>query len=147
MKKPSRKSLVLFGLFLVAVLAVSYMWKSGKAMRDKSSQRPSGSPSPFPVTGYPEKTTLEIPQTCTSRTLQQFQLADAPSTVPPEGVYWGCHQGYEENERGPLGALSCKNKYNGKVAPPQKFKHTGKKWYGCSFNAEHDLWACPSCTV
>jgi hypothetical protein len=145
MKKPSRRSLALFGLFLVAALAASYLWKSGNALR--SSSKPSFAPSAFPSTMYPEKPTLDVPHTCTSRTLQQFRLAEAPATAPPDGTYWGCHQGYDVDKRGPLGATSCKNRYNGKVAPPQKFKHTGKKWYGCSFNAERDLWACPSCTV
>lgn len=147
MKPPSKRTIVFVGLALVAALALSYVWKSGKAIRYSDSIGNTAPPQTAAPSVYPGRGTLDVPHTCTSRTLQQYRLENAPETDPPNGEFWGCWPGYEESARGPNGSTMCKNKYSGTTAPPQKFRKTGGKFYGCSFNSVNDVWACPSCEV
>jgi hypothetical protein len=147
--KVSRRSIVAFAFVLVALLALRSMFSLGGALASDVSLgvARTHAPTAAPAKWYPTQGTLDNVTQCTSRVLQQYQLRDAPLQPPEDGEYYGCFGGFEPTESGPKGATKCRNKYNGNVAPPQKFKHTGGKWYGCSFNVAGNLWDCPKCEV
>lgn len=147
MKMPSNRTLVAVGLVLLALLAVNYMVKAGFAIRSLYEDKTSSPVSIVLPQSEWQRKTIDVPQTCSTRTLQQFDIGVIPTTPPPDGEYWGCWPGYEAVAKGPRGAEKCRNVYSGKTSPPQKFKYTGNKYYGCSFDTERDIWACPQCQV
>lgn len=149
--KITRKGLIVFAFALVALLALRNTLSLGGSLAEDVKNMHTKAPALFsarPTSApYPTEKTFDDVTQCTSRTLQQYQLQDAPLQPTEDGEYYGCFGGYEPAERGPKGAVKCRNKYNGKIAPPQKFKHTGGNWYGCSFNVVGDIWDCPKCEV
>lgn len=146
--KVSRRSIVAFAFLLVALLALRSIFSLGGALASDVSLAGARTTAPTSApTRYPAPGTLSDITQCTSRTLQQSSLENAPLQPPEDGVFYGCFGGHEVAESGPRGATKCRNKFNGNVAPPQKFKHTGGRWYGCSFNVESNMWRCPECEV
>lgn len=148
--KITRRGVLVFAFVLVALLALRNVVYLGSSLAGDAAAaaRATAAPSPRPTLApYYDAETREDVTQCTSRTLQQYQLEDAPLQPPEDGEFYGCFGGYEATERGPRGATKCRSKFNGNAAPPQKFRHTGGQWYGCSFNVEGDVWACPKCEV
>lgn len=149
--KITRQGVVVLAFVLVALLALRNVVYLGGSLADDAAaaaRATEATPSPRPTSApYYAAETIEDVTQCTSRTLQQYQLEGAPLQAPEDGEYYGCFGGYKVTERGPKGATKCHSKYNGNFAPPQKFKHTGGKWYGCSFNVDGNVWDCPKCEV
>lgn len=133
------------GLGLLLLWLARQTWMVGTPAAGASVSAP---PSARPVIGADVRS-RDNPFACSSRTLQQYNLGTlAPLQPTPEGSEWrGCWPGYVGIGSDSGGATVCKNAYNGTTAPPQRFRRTGQKWYGCTFDAQQELWNCPSCTV
>ena len=137
-KTPTSRIALYAGLILVALWAVRQLSKPRAVSYDDVTPLPAAPGSEFP--------TVENPFACNARTLQQFPLRSPPFQPLPGGSEWrGCWPGYHAAGTDTGGATSCRNMYNGKTAPPQKFRRTGDKWYGCTFSVDKELWECPTC--
>lgn len=135
------------GLGLVLAWLVHHVRRA--RARRRAAAAADGSSTALTAAPGVQHPTIDSPFACSTRTLHKYRLGSlAPLQPPPEGSEWrGCWPGYVGTGSDSGGATGCKNAYNGKLAPPQKFRRTGKQWYGCSFNTEHELWECPTCEV
>ena len=134
---------------MYAGLAFVLFWLARQSQQlAMSAMQPVATATPTAVPGA-NLPTEDNPFACSTRTLQQFDLGTlAPLQPTPDGSEWrGCWPGYVGTGRDSGGATGCKSAYTGKTAAPQKFRRTGNKWYGCTFNSSREVWSCPSCSV
>lgn len=150
MPLPHRRALVA-GFALLALFAFVHATRLGDAVWQRQCDKVRAALKPAPEDAwrhlYPPQGTIVDPTACTAATRAQFDMQGAPLMPPRDKTWYSCWPGYVESARGPRGSTRCENAYNGKQAPPQKFKHTGGHWYGCSFSLQEDSWKCPTCEL